>query len=109
MTPAVKAAPRWDWAALPREGARNVDFRVLHAEGDHHAIMLRFQPDGTIDEHPHAAPVVVVCLDGSGFTSVGSQAAPLQAGEQVTWPPGESHRLWTQSEPMTTLLLHFEG
>ncbi|HEX6488779.1 MAG TPA: cupin domain-containing protein [Candidatus Dormibacteraeota bacterium] len=109
MTVEVKPAARWEWSPLPREGSRKVDFRVLHAQGDHHAIMLRFDPDGTIDEHPHEAPVVVVCLEGAGYTSVEGETVPLKAGEQVTWPAGESHRLWTESEPMTTLLLHFQG
>lgn len=71
--------------------------------------MLRFAARGTIDEHSHPAPVVVACLEGSGFTSVGDSSGAIAAGETVTWPAGEQHRLWTESEPMTCLLLHYEG
>ena len=71
--------------------------------------MLRFAADGTIDEHPHTAPVVVVCLEGAGFTSIGAESWPLAAGQSVVWPAASPHRLWTEAEPMTALLLHFEG
>ncbi len=82
---------------------------MLHAEGDRHAIMLRFGPDATIDEHSHHSPVEVICLQGSGFTSIAGERAAIAAGEKTTWPAGQDHRLWTESEPMIVLLLHYEG
>jgi quercetin dioxygenase-like cupin family protein len=71
--------------------------------------MLRFGPEATIDEHPHSAPIVVVALDGEGFTSVDGEATPIRAGETVTWPAGRPHRLWTEGSSLLALLLHFEG
>jgi quercetin dioxygenase-like cupin family protein len=68
--------------------------------------MLRFGRNGNIDEHADDEHVhEVICLDGSGFTSVGGEAAALRAGERVTWPPGIPHGLWTEGDEMTTLMV----
>lgn len=101
--------PRWDWEPLPREGCVNVDVRVLHAQGPHHAVMLRFAPGGTIDEHAHDAPIAVMCLEGEGKTSVDGAVHDLRAGQELSWPAGQPHRLWTEGAAMTALLLHFAG
>jgi quercetin dioxygenase-like cupin family protein len=83
--------------------------RVLHAEGEHHAVMLRFGPGGTIDEHPHHAEIVVVALEGEGFSSVDGVPEPLHAGQSVKWPAGRPHRLWTEGSGLLALLLHYQG
>jgi quercetin dioxygenase-like cupin family protein len=68
--------------------------------------MLKFGPDATIDEHADDECVhEVICLAGSGYTSVGGEKAPIQAGERVTWPPDVVHGLWTEGEAMTTLMV----
>jgi quercetin dioxygenase-like cupin family protein len=68
--------------------------------------MLRFGPDATIDEHADDEHVhEVICLEGSGYASVGREKAPIRAGERVTWPPGLMHCLWTAGEEMTTLMV----
>jgi quercetin dioxygenase-like cupin family protein len=67
--------------------------------------MLRFAPGGTIHEHPADIDIDVVCLEGSGFTSVDGEAAPLAAGQKVRWPAGHPHRLWTEDSPLTTLMV----
>jgi quercetin dioxygenase-like cupin family protein len=67
--------------------------------------LLRFASQSTIDEHaaPHA--VDVICLEGAGLFSVDGEAAPLQAGECVQWPPTRPHRLWTEESSMMTLMI----
>jgi quercetin dioxygenase-like cupin family protein len=68
--------------------------------------MLRFGPAATIDEHADDEHVhEVICLEGSGFTSLGAEKASIRAGERVTWPPGVVHGLWTEGEAMTTLMV----
>jgi quercetin dioxygenase-like cupin family protein len=68
--------------------------------------VLRFAPDATIHEHPDDLQVhEVICLEGSGFTSVGGETAPIRAGQRVTWPRGVPHRLWTEADEMTTLMV----
>ena len=68
--------------------------------------VLRFAPDATTDEHPDELQVhEVVCLEGSGFTSIGDETASIRAGQRVTWPRGVPHRLWTEADEMTTLMI----
>jgi quercetin dioxygenase-like cupin family protein len=66
--------------------------------------LLRFQPDGTINEHPGQTDTFVFCLEGEGWTSVGRERAQIHAGERVRWPKGIPHRLWTEGTTMTTLM-----
>jgi quercetin dioxygenase-like cupin family protein len=107
VPPEIQAVPRWDWSPLPREGCRNVDGRVLLSlSPKSYVAMLKFGPDATIDEHADDECVhEVICLAGSGYTSVGGEKAPIQAGERVTWPPDVVHGLWTEGEAMTTLMV----
>jgi quercetin dioxygenase-like cupin family protein len=101
----VRSVPRPDWAPLPREGCRGVDVKVL-VEVDHLLVaMLRFQPGGTIDEHPSHFDGDVICLDGQGMTSVGGEQAPIRAGQHVDWPAEAPHRLWTGNSEMVTLMI----
>jgi quercetin dioxygenase-like cupin family protein len=103
----VEPVPRWDWSPLPREGCHGVEGRVLLTlSPDSYVSMLRFGRDATIDEHADDEHVhEVICLEGSGYTSVGGEQAPIRAGERVTWPPGVMHGLWTEGEEMTTLMV----
>jgi quercetin dioxygenase-like cupin family protein len=82
---------------------------VLVREGDFFIAMLRFSEHATIHEHPGGTDTIVICIDGSGFTSVGSERAPLAAGQQVRWPKGVPHRLWTEDSTMTTLMVERWG
>ena len=69
--------------------------------------MLRFPEHATIHEHParstRSAPASTA--HGSGFTSVGGETAPIAAGQQIRWPNGVPHRLWTEATTMTTLMV----
>ena len=42
---------------------------------------------------------------GRGFTSVAGETAPLEEGQQVRWPRGIPHRLWTEDSTMSTLMV----
>lgn len=101
----IEAQPRPDWSPLPREGCEGVEARVLF-RGDGLAVaQLRFAPGGHVDPHAARFPVEVICLEGAGFTAVGERREALRAGQRVRWPPGEVHALWTEGEPMVTLML----
>lgn len=66
MTPEIESVPRPEWSPLPYEGCRNVQGKVLVDGEELLLALLRFEPDGTIHEHPGATDTVVVCLEGSG-------------------------------------------
>ena len=78
---------------------------MLVRDGGFFVAMLRFSAQATIHEHPGETDTIVICIDGSGFTSVGAEAAPLAAGQQLRWPSGIPHRLWTEGSTMTTLMV----
>ena len=77
---------------------------MLVDDPDFFIAMLRFEPHGTIHEHPGQNDTIVMCIDGDGWTSLADERTPLRAGELVRWPPDTPHRLWTEGTPMTTLM-----
>ena len=105
MKPEILPLPRFDWQPLPLEGCVNVEVRVLSRLPHLALAMLRFAPYGTIHEHAADLDIDVVCLDGSGMTSLAGEAAPIRAGEWVRWPRGIRHRLWTAGSSMLTLMV----
>lgn len=106
MTIDVRPIPRPGWDPLP-DGVGIVG-RVLVREGPDAArpdllvAELRFSEHATIAPHPGPRDTIVVCLEGSGFTSVGDETVPLQEGQRVRWPRGITHGLWTEGSTMTS-------
>jgi quercetin dioxygenase-like cupin family protein len=97
------------WTPLPLEGCHNVSVKML-IKLDHLGLaILRFDPDGTIHEHPAGIEIDVICLEGEGMVSVGDEQSPLKAGQRVRWPAGISHRLWTNTTEMVTLMVEHYG
>jgi quercetin dioxygenase-like cupin family protein len=105
MSLAVNPIPRPTWTPLPFEGCYGVEGKVLLRLEHLHIAMLRFGPQATIHEHPADIDVDVICLEGQGMTSVSGQQSALHAGEQVRWPAGLPHRLWTENSEMITLMV----
>jgi quercetin dioxygenase-like cupin family protein len=66
---------------------------------------LRFSEHAAIERHSHVREAIVVCIAGEGFTSVGEETVPLEEGQQVRWPQGVVHGLWTEGSTMTTLMV----
>jgi quercetin dioxygenase-like cupin family protein len=104
MTVDIRPFPRPDWSPLPYDGCVGVDGKVLVSEDDFFIAMLRFEPDATIHEHPGDNDTVVMCVEGEGYTSVAGDVMPVRAGQQIRWPRGITHRLWTAESPMVTLM-----
>jgi quercetin dioxygenase-like cupin family protein len=102
-------SPHPDWEPLPREGCVNVEGRVLLVREGLGVALLRFAPEGTIDEHAADHDVDVACLEGSGYISVEDRINVFTAGQWMTWPAGRLHRLWTGDEGMITLMLERLG
>lgn len=101
----VLPVKRPSWTPLPQEGCINVDVKSL-LKLEHLALaMLRFDKNATIHEHPADIDIDVICLGGSGFTSVGKEQSPIYEGERVHWPAGKPHRLWTTDDEMLTLMV----
>lgn len=97
------------WTPLPYEGCCNAAYKSL-LQGEQVALaMLRFNHNATIHEHPADFDIDVICLEGSGFTSVGGEQAAIHAGQRVHWPAGQPHRLWTTNNEMITLMVEHQG
>jgi quercetin dioxygenase-like cupin family protein len=105
MTEEPQPALDSDWQPLPRRGCVNVDSRRLLVRDGLALALLRFQPAGTIDEHAAPHDVDVVCLDGEGYISVEDRVNTFAAGQWLTWPAGQVHRLWTAERGMVTLMV----
>jgi quercetin dioxygenase-like cupin family protein len=109
MSVDVRAIPRPGWDPLPGDGVVGVVGRVLVREEMVFVAQLRFSEHATIREHPGDNDTIVVCVEGEGYTSVAGETATLREGEQVRWPKGIPHRLWTEDSTMTTLMVeHFD-
>jgi len=107
MKPAIKSIPRPEWSPLPFDGCSGVEGKVLLKQEQLCLAILRFAPNGTIHEHPADIDIDVICLEGMGMTSVDGNLAAIKAGEQVRWPAGHPHRLWTEGSEMTTLMVEY--
>jgi len=105
MTVAVRPIPRPGWDPLPGEGVVGVMGRVLVRESDFFVAELRFSEHATINPHPGERDAIVVCIEGAGFTSVADETSALREGQQVRWPKGITHCLWTEGSTMTTLMI----
>lgn len=109
MSVDVRPVPRPGWDPLP--GAVGIVGRVLVREGadpgypDLLVAELRFSENARIDPHSHVRDAIVVCIAGEGFTSVGEKTMPLLEGQQVRWPRGVVHGLWTEASTMATLMV----
>jgi len=109
MAIVVKPVPRWEWSPAPHDGCRNVEGKGLLRHPQVTIAMLRFGKHGTIHEHAAPIDIDVICLKGRGMTSLDGEQAALSEGQQVRWPAGMSHRLWTEEDEMTTLMIEHVG
>jgi quercetin dioxygenase-like cupin family protein len=115
MTVDIRPIPRQGWDPLPGEGVVGVVGRVLVREGpdpshpDLLVAQLRFAEHAAINPHAGERDAIVVCVDGEGFTSVGEESSPLREGQQVRWPKGVVHGLWTEGSTMSTLMIEQLG
>ena len=98
----AETIPRPGWDPLP-DGTGIVG-RVLVREWGFFIAELRFSGHAAIREHPGVNDTIVTCIQGEGFTSVGDETMPIREEQQVRWPKGVPHRLWTEGSTMTTLM-----
>lgn len=101
----IRPIPRPEWAPLSHQGSHGVEGKSLLRLDGLSLALLRFQPGGTIHEHATDIDIDVICLEGQGLTSLAGETAALHAGEQVRWPSGIPHRLWTDTGHMLTLMV----
>ena len=108
MTVDIRPFPRLGWDPLPE--TVGIVGRVLVREDEFFFVaQLRFSEQAAITEHAGERDAIVICIEGKGFTSVAGETVPLQEGQQVRWPRGISHGLWTEGSTMTTLMIeHFD-
>lgn len=94
------------WMPLPKGGYENVEVKMLMGlEGELRVSMMKIKPNGGMPTHQDKAEIEVICLEGSGFVSVGEDKIPFKMGDRVTWPPNTDHRLWTSDDEMITLMI----
>ena len=101
----IENEPRPEWSALPREGTKGVEGRVLLDRDGLLIANLRFSQNATIDKHPAKFEVDVICLSGAGFTSIGDETSTIRAGQTVRWPRDVDHCLWTENSEMETIMV----
>ena len=108
MTVDIRPFPRPGWDPLPN--STGIVGRLLIHENDFFFVaQLRFSEHAAITEHAGENDAIVVCLEGEGFTSVAGETVPLREGQQVRWPRGIPHHIWTDDSTMTTLMVeHFD-
>lgn len=102
--PKVEAFERPEWQPLPFGGAAGVEGRLLWNQDGLVLALLRFEENANIHEHAGDNDAYVSCLEGRGFTKVGDEEEPIEAGQRVFWPKGVVHGLWTDGSTMTTLM-----
>lgn len=102
--PDVRDFAKRDWRPLGAPGAKDVEVRVLWNEDHLLLAQLRFGERANIHEHAGPNDAYVSCLEGSGFTSIGGETEPIEAGQRVLWPQGVVHGLWTDGSRMVTLM-----
>jgi quercetin dioxygenase-like cupin family protein len=108
VTVDIRPFPRPGWDALPNS-VGIVGRVVVHEDDFFFVAQLRFSKHASITEHAGERDTIVVCLDGEGFTSVAGETTRLREGQQVRWPRGVVHGLWTEDTTMTTLMVeHFD-
>lgn len=105
MTLEVLKVKRPSWTPLPQKGCINVSSKALLSLPHLNVALLRFDKQATIHEHAAKIDIDVICLGGSGFTSVGKEQSPIFEGERVRWPADQLHRLWTTDDEMLTLMV----
>ena len=93
-------------ATVLRSRAHGDDVRCAGGIGDRG---VRLVASGSIDEHAAPHDIDVACLEGSGYASIDGEEWPLRAGETLRWPRERRHRLWTDGNTMTTLMLERLG
>lgn len=101
----TKAFPRPDWELVLHPSIQGVERQVWLVDKRVVLARLRFGPHTQSHLHAVDHDIHVVCLEGAGFARSGDSVDQIHAGETVLWPKGEDHNLFTEEEPMTTLLV----
>ncbi len=101
----IESQPKPEWFPISREGTRGVEGRVLLSKDGLFIANLRFAENATIDEHSAPHEIDVICIVGSGYTSIGQEIAPLKTGQTVRWTSNIDHCLWTENSVMETIMV----
>lgn len=89
----------------PPPGCTGIEAAILH-HGDGVAVVeLAFGPHGDMWEHSAGFPILCVVLEGQGRMRLGGQEVEVAAGQCHRWPAGVAHKLWTDGQPLRTLMI----
>lgn len=78
----ITPVKRPDWTPVPYEGVRNVKYKSLLRLNHIGIAMLKFEPYGTINEHPADFPIDVIVIAGEGMTSIEGESAPIKQAKK---------------------------
>jgi quercetin dioxygenase-like cupin family protein len=102
--PSVQPFHLPEWKPISHPDASGVEVRVIWQQDDLLLALLRFAERANVHEHAGPNDAYVSCLEGSGYTKIGDETEPIEAGQRVFWPKGIVHGLWTEGSPMITLM-----
>ena len=108
MSRGIQPIPRPGWDPLPDSRAC-VGPSCSSASGasSSRAALLGARVDSTSIAGDN--DTIVTCIQGEGFTSVARRRCRFGRKQQVRWPKGIPHRLWTEGSTMTTLMFERLG
>jgi mannose-6-phosphate isomerase-like protein (cupin superfamily) len=72
-------------------------------------VAMYLEPHGSMDEHPAEEPILFLVTHGRGLVRIGGltgETQPVTADDAVLWPARLDHKVWTEDEPLETILIH---
>lgn len=96
-------------AIPPEERLRRFGHQPFVLDRPNLVVVHHYEPHAEMREHATDEPILCLAIEGAGFLRLGGpegETAPLQAGEAVLWPAYVPHKVWTEDEPLTTILMH---
>jgi len=75
-----------------QERRPGVHWKILWEEGEHKAVLMRYEPGATIPRHRHTGNEQIFVLDGS----VSDDTGTCTRGNYARRPLGCVHRVWSR-------------
>jgi quercetin dioxygenase-like cupin family protein len=90
-------------------GTQGVTGQVIHSDARGIISELAFGRHAMITPHSNPNTTFFIVISGAGYVQVGQERAPINHGEAVLWPPGETHGAYTDGTEMRAFVVEFAG